>query len=274
VTPDQASRVMALLASPERSLKELARLSGLDEFTFYQGADLTSLNLSGQNLEGLNFDRADLRFSEIENTSFDAGAFNGSTLDDRQNWLIDEFEFYARDVFEHPISDILIFCKFRPDVLDRITYEGVTTYGDFAQSAGVSENALRKARRGKVVAYETAYRILTAINDLNSRTGVPYPTPTIVRMMRQPVVAFLSGGINMPFKTVTRERLRNLVSMRHEIIEIRKLMNGGTDVTVWRDTPEFIESMLDYYRNHRNRMSAREETNRMLESLLSDETNS
>lgn len=257
MTPDQASVVLSLINSTETSLKSLAEMSGLSLFSFYQGAELRSLDLSNQDLTGMNFDRADIRFSDLSGSDYDAGAFNGSLIDDQQSWLQDEYEFYMVDVFNHPIDEILIFCKFRPGLIDHVFNEGATTYGDFATIAGVSENALRKARRGQVVAHETALRILGEIRELGDRQHVPYPTPHISAIMRQPIVEFLSGGINMPFRHVSRERLKELIKMRAEILSVRELIYPNSIRANWRDTPEFIEIMLDYYRGHRERLLGR-----------------
>ncbi len=264
---DQANRVLAILESTERNLKALAALAGQDAFSFYRGADMTSLDLSGQDLRGMNFDKADFRFSDLSRVEFDQGAFNGSILDNQQAWLADEFEFYATDIFKHPIDEILIFCRFRPDVIEPVISESGIGYRNFAEDAGVSANALRKARKGSVVAYETAYKIIKLIDNHASRIlGITHD-PQSVKLLRQPFIEFLSGGTNLPFKHVSRDRLQELYRMRAEIVEIRRITYPQNGTPEWRDTPEFIDNMLVWYRDHRARFEAQEALRASLEEM-------
>ncbi len=262
---DQAQRVLEILSSTDRTLKGLARLAGRDEFDFYRGADMMSLNLAGQDLTGMNFDKADLRFSNLDGVKFDKGAFNGSILDKNQNWLADEFEFYANDVMEHPITEILIFCRLRGDFLEPIIKELGHSYADFSGIAEVSSNALRKARNGAVIAHETALKIVFAIGRNISRTSLPVQDSIIPGMLRQPFVEFLSGGTNIPFKHVSRIRLHELYRMRAEIVAVRELIYPESTTENWRDTPEFMDQMISWYREHRTRIDAAAQVRTALE---------
>jgi len=242
-------------------------MAGHDEYSFYRGANMTSLDLSGQDLKGMNFDKADFRFSNLDGVQFDRGAFNGSALDDRQRWLADEFEFNADDIPEHPIDEILIFCRFRPYAIEPVISESNVGYSSFAQDAGVSVNALRKARKGSVIAYETAYKIIKLIVSDASSALLSTTETHAGKILRQPFVQFLSGGTNLPFKHVSRDRLQELYRMRAEIVEIRRITYPTNGTPEWRDTPEFIENMLTWYRDHRARFEAAEAFRASFEEL-------
>lgn len=253
MTPDQAVRVLQIAESGETSLKALAHLTGLDPFNFYQGADLRELDLSGQDLTGLNFTRADLRFAIVDNISFDPGSFNGCDLDENQKWLADEYEFFSQDIVNHPSEEVLVFCRIRPEIIEKCIRELGVTYQDFSGGAGISSNALRKCRRGQVIAYETAKKVIEFIEavtaDIRSND---YSALICETFLRQPNFQLLSGGLNMPFKHVSRSRLREIVAMREEIKEIRALAFGHDPTKTWRETPEYIEHMIDYYRYRLN----------------------
>lgn len=193
ITQDQWSIINRLLNSDSTSLKELAQLSGRDIFTFYNGASLVGLDLTGQDLIGLNFDKADLRSTKLDDIKFDAGAFNGSILDQEQNWLSDEFEFYLEDLRSFPKERMLIFIKIRPGIIDHVLKSAGVTFALFSTGANVSENALRKARKGSVVSIETALSVLNSLSSLSeemARNGMPHFRDA----MRQPLVQFVSGG--------------------------------------------------------------------------------
>lgn len=229
------AKVVDLLIADTSNLKELALLSGRDIFDFYNGADLSNLDLSGQNLTGMNFERADLRFSNLDDIKFNDGAFNGAVVDENLGWIKDEYEFYIDDVINFSTGSLLIFCKIRPKVVDYIISILDISFRDFAIRAGVSEAALRKARNGKVIAMETAAAVLDKlrrdVGDLDS------PSARVVyENLRQPVISFLGGGNNSNFEIVSRERLQRLFGIRRYRIESSSPF-GGSD---WRDTVEYL----------------------------------
>lgn len=244
---EQAASVLRLLLSDSKSLRELAEMTHLDPFGFYQGADLTAIDLSDQDLTGLNFNKADLRQTGLRSITYDPGAFNGSILDDGQRAnLTAEFDFYAQDVFDHRNDEILIYCRFRPSTIEMAVEEVNASYKTFADLAEISSNALRKSRRGEVIAHETAVKVLNALSSLFKVLRRPELARVAEAALRQPVVEFVSGGINMPFVDVSRNRYRDLMAMRQEIVEIKAKLNPG--ITIWRDTPYYIETMLRHYR--------------------------
>lgn len=247
---NEYEKVLELYLSEENSLKALAEKTPYDVFEFYRGANLRGLNLSGQDLSGMNFDGADLRFCKLDNVVFDAGAFNGSLLSPEQEWIKDQYEFYYDDIVDHPINEILIHCSFRPKIVEICLDVLNINYTNFSDMASVSSNALRKSRASGVIAHETAYKILTTIREMANQLpdgGKAY----ILSVFKQPFVQFLSGGINMPFKGISRARMKNLIDMRKEIVEIHKEKKGEDAHELWRNTPESLEWMLRYYRTYR-----------------------
>lgn len=247
ITPSQIETILALLKSSESDLRRLAEMAGEDPFDFYRGAELRDLDLGNQDLSGMNFDKADIRFSRLDNSLFDPGAFNGSIINDNQKWLVDEFEFYSDDLSVHDNNEILIFCRFRPRIVENALEELDTSYSEMASASGISSGALRKCRRSEVVAFDTAYSLLRAIASMATKARLWMKPSPVAMLIRQPVFQFLSGGINAPFKNVTRDRYRELVSARAEIVAIRNELypHRRND---YRDTPESLDAMLEYYR--------------------------
>lgn len=239
--------ILSMALSGERDLRTLACRSEYGVFDFYRGANLRGLDLTGQDLTDMNFDGADLRFSTIHNVKFDAGAFNGSVIDETQQWLVDEYEFYARDVFDHPNDEILVYCRIRVGALEDCLGAANINYKSFSDLATVSINALRKARNAGVIALETASKIFKALTVVEAETN-EIAARKISNLVKQPSIQFLSGGINMPFKHVSRSRLKELIKMRAEITEIRSERRDGHEYIV-RDTPESLEWLVPYYRS-------------------------
>lgn len=244
---NQIRKVISLMHSNESSLKILAESVGCSPYDFFRGADLTTLDLSNQDLTGMNFDGADLRFAKLNGIKYDMGAFNGSLLDKEQAWIADQYEFYAQDIFEHNNEEILIFCRFRGETIEQAVRELVPNYRQMADEAGISGTALRKARRGEVVAYETAASILKTVKAMASQFDFLNNKLIARTVLRQPVVQFLSGGINQPFIHISRQRYKDLISMREEIKLIRQTLYRNNNNN-WRNTAESLEHMLGYYR--------------------------
>jgi hypothetical protein len=246
--------VLCLMTSESRSLAELAELAGCDKFTFYRAADLSGIDLSGQDLRGMNLYRANLLSSNLDGVLYDPGAFNGAVLDDKLSHLADNFEFHPQDVIRHPIKEILIFCRFRPGLIDKVVDALGVSFNAFAAAAGVSDNALRKVRRGNVVAYETALNIILKIEEEEIVSDLSRSLE-ITNLLRQPYIDLVSGGINRPFRHVGRKRIAELSAMRGEIKEIRRELYSDQDTDTWRDTPEAIDLMINYYRQMRKTRS-------------------
>ncbi|MDZ7280748.1 pentapeptide repeat-containing protein [Sphingomonas sanguinis] len=245
-------KILDLYLSDERSLKLLAEKTPYDKFNFYRGADLRGIDLSGQDLTGMNFEGADLRFSVLDNIVYDAGAFNGSILDPNQEWITDNYEYYYDDLINHPIDEILIYCSIRPNIVDLCLKALNINYTNFSSKAFISVNALRKSRSEGVIAHETAFKIFTTIKEL-SNNKPPNFKVYIESLMKQPFVQFLSGGMNAPFKNISKSRMKNILDMRKEIVEIHKFANINQGSDAWRSTPESLEWLLQYYRTYYKR---------------------
>lgn len=226
-----------ILRSPSRSLKELAELSGRDVFSFYRGANLSRLDLASQDLTGLNFEGADIRFSNLSGAKFDTGALNGCLIDKSQYWVKDRFEFYFDDLNHHDDSEILFHYRLRPGLVDEYLSALEMTYRSFAKIASVSEGALRKARSEGALSYDTAHKVMKHIIDLaNGGDGLSI---AMCQRLRQPHVQFLSHGINSPFRIVSREEYNGFCYMRRVLIEDQ--ISRGLEGKRWRDTPEYLE---------------------------------
>lgn len=239
----ELEKVVKILATNGASLRDLAIISGRDIETFYNGADLTGIDLSGQDLCGMNFNEADLRRSDLADIIFDLGAFNGSMLDESAAGLKDRYEFFGRDVVDFPTSDLLLFCRFRENIVDKCLNELGYTFRSFSSAAGISENALRKARGGKVVAIETAKAIFEILmEELKSSDNAGLHSLRLA--IYQPQIELLGGGNNSSFITVSRAELHDLLAIRR----YRILKFGPTDppyLTELRDTLEYLRIYED-----------------------------
>lgn len=198
-------KVVEIIKSDRHDLRGLAELSGRDAFKFYNGADLKSLDLSEQDLCGLNFDGADLRFSNLDAIKFDTGAFNNSIVDASQRFIKDEFIYNAQEVLDFPSKKLLLFARVRPKLIDGIASITGLTYSEFSQYCNVSVNALRKTRTNKVVAMETVQSIFETI--MSNRFDLNRKDCEFVQyLISQPCVIFLSGGNNAPFYGMSKEK--------------------------------------------------------------------
>ncbi|WP_342251385.1 pentapeptide repeat-containing protein [Sphingomonas sp. OTU376] len=239
---DGISRVMRILSSKSKSLRELAALSEREVFDFYRGANLVGLDLSQQDLRGMNFDDADIRFSSMNGTIFDEGAFNRSLLDESQNWLKDEFVYSLSDIENHSSDSILLFIKFRPGFVDSCIDILGMRFKEFSARSNVGESTLRKARKGDIISFETARNILSFLKDTLPLFD-PDQQKLVSNKLRQPMALFFSGGINTAFKPVSPEKLSRLFQMREEIAA----SIPNTNYLSWRDTAEAIEWNYTYW---------------------------
>ncbi len=240
-------KVVQILSAPTTNLVDLAALSGRDNFRFYNGADLIGVDLTGQDLRGLNFDKADIRFCRVDGIVYDHGAFNGSLVDETQQWLQDEFEFNIEQLRSHDIKEILIFCRLRTGFIDEIIDFAKLSYREFSIESGVSTSALRKARNGGTIAFETAVSVASAYERLAKiiqRDGVT----AFVTKSQQPYIEVLYGGKNGSFLHLTPIHLDEIRQKKHFIDEVRLSRNPSGEI--WRDTPSTVSFMFEYYSRH------------------------
>jgi hypothetical protein len=229
-------RVMETLLSTERSLKVLAENSGYSILPFYRGANLTNLNLDGQDLTGLNFDNADLRFSNLTNTTYDEGAFNNSVLPDESGIRIDEFDCYMEDIVEEYTSSLYIFIKFRSDFLDKeITRLGLS-YQEFSERCNLSTSTVRKARRSEVISIESAISICK--NILDNKSKLP---------SSQPCISVIYLANNRRFSIVSRKSLIIVSRCKSMVDNFRKSSLGYRMDGQWRDSPEWVLALFQSY---------------------------
>lgn len=237
----------SILISKIHELKYLANISGRDVFTFYRGADLSGLDISGQDLTGMNFEGANIKFSSFKEVAFDPGAFNGCQIDPSQRWMTDEYGFYVRDLLEFDPNEILLFCKVRPGIIDEFIRITDLNYTYFSEVSMVSQNALRKARSGSVVAFETAQKIFRFISN-NIEGHDNSSIDSFKKKMKQPCIIYLYGGNNAKFKEISRERLESL-------LKFRKFKIDNSPESPWsdsRDTVEYLEWAEDYFKRTRD----------------------
>ncbi|WP_404714145.1 pentapeptide repeat-containing protein [Sphingomonas sp. MMS24-J13] len=240
------SKTIEILVSKSGSLKALAKISGRDPFSFYRSADLSNLDLSQQDLTGLNFEGADLRFCNLADIRYDSGAFNGCIVDDANSHIKDQYEFYASDVEKFKTEEILLHCRVRPNIIDQFIEPFDMTLREFSKFSEVGLNSLRKARVGSVVAMETAKRIF-----LSLRRMVYDPNQGLNEdwcgKFEQPHVDFLVGGNNAPWASITRERFNRLILLRQIRRELVRERRPDQPELPYRDTPEtlaFVEESL------------------------------
>ncbi len=204
-------KVIEMIRSEKHDLKSLAELTGRDIFRFYNGADLTGIDLSHQDLTGLNFDDADIRMSNLDSIKFDSGAFNNSIIDKSQSVIKDEYIFNSDDVIDFPSAEIILFARIRPRMIDVIIGLGGMNYTEFAYMADISVNALRKSRNNKVVSIETAQSIFKTLK--SNSIGFSLDLNKYVQnIINQPCVLFLSGGNNSPFFGLKKEEVEQFIT--------------------------------------------------------------
>ncbi len=235
-------KVVEILVSESHQLNELAVISGRSPFRFYNGADLSGLDLSNQNLIGLNFDNADLRLSKLDGVLHDRGCFNRSILDNTQQWLKDEYEYNAQEIIDFPVEQILLFVRIRPSTIDTLIAQIGLPFGDFAGEVRVSTASVRKARQGKVIAMETAQAILEGCRRLMiERSEELYAK--YGPMIEQPCASILAGGNNSPFRPVDHIELERLFLIRRLRIQYmrRSRIDNGVVHTEFRDTADYLK---------------------------------
>ncbi|MES3044659.1 hypothetical protein [Sphingomonas faeni] len=246
--------VMTTLLSDSHDLRFLAEHSGFDPLTFYQGADLTSLDLRGQDLQGLNFDSADIRFSQLNDIKFDRGAFNRSSISSDQAWAVDHYDLSASDILNHDSSSIFVFVQFRKGFVDKLFEIIAIPYSQFSGQADVSTVAIRKARKGSTVAFQTAHSIIKRFSDIvseSSPSDLPfYDVPRLRGLLTQPMAVFMSGGINGEFRPVALGKMKSLLGFKRYIDEQRNFTSSEGDSKWYRETPEGLLWFRQYYKDY------------------------
>ena len=246
---------LKILCADTRSLRDLASLSERDSFTFYQGADLSGLDLAGQDLTGLNFDRADLRDSDLSNVSFDLGAFNGSELSKQFEDLKDEFDCFLEDALDDRItSGVYVFASFREHTLERAIKDAGFYYEQLAERSNLGLGTIRKARRSGVVALDTATAIARSILE-RLGTDQPQSLTPFSRIAAQPMIRFLelmpSGG----FRHIPRPRILELAETSARV-DARRYPNGKP--YLWRRGPQTL-NWLDFRPGDQNYLFGEED---------------
>jgi len=220
------NKTLDMLLDESGSLVELARKSGLDAFTFYQGADFRGINLSNQDLSGLNFKGADFRSADLTDIKYDAGAFNGAVMSPIAESLMDAFEYYVEDLNLIWEKGLYIFGKFRPISLEYGIDLTKLTYEQFARKCEINLSTLRKARRGGVVSGDTLNKICCNLIDgwqtrlsSDSNQNELFDVLKITKV-RQPFIELLnlnSDGGN--FSPIPREMILEIFENHSEILK-------------------------------------------------------
>lgn len=234
---DRLDETLKLLLSESGSLKELAAMSSFEPFTFYNGANLESIDLSGQDLTGLNFDGADLLGANLSNVRFDPGAFNNAKTD--QANLTDEYDCYATDLLFPVLHEhIYVFCRFRESTFDEYLSETNLTLKKIAELSKISTATLRKARLGETIAINSAVNIADTVeSERNQRNNLS--------RSKQPMLAFYKLLNNGGFKRLPRKEMLRVIELASLIA--RKRYPSGRPSHLWRQGPETITWLAGYY---------------------------
>lgn len=152
-----------MLLFESTSLKDLAQLSGLDVFRFYQGSNLSHLDLSGQDLTGLNFDFANLSGSRLDNVALDTGAFNRAFVDPQYGELLDSYDLAIDDLRIPEVGALSLNFSIRPATLDRLLVSRGMYIRDFAAASGLTAATFWRLRNGYFVTFSTITKLLSFI---------------------------------------------------------------------------------------------------------------
>lgn len=242
----QFMSVLAILESDDSDLKSLALRAKRDPFDFYQGADLSGLNLDGADLTGMNFDNANLRSANLKDVSFDLGAFNASYLGNDAFSLKDKFDCYLSDMELPQMGRIYYFASFRGETLEKFFELSKVSYSLFCDEAEISSRTLRNARRNEVVSSETARSICRAMTSIINDIKL-YETKG-ASVLRQPMMQILSLEQSGGFTHLTRKELfviteisKNLDERRYGIASDHEI--GG----LYKNSPRILLWLSDYY---------------------------
>ncbi|HEX8573881.1 MAG TPA: pentapeptide repeat-containing protein [Allosphingosinicella sp.] len=243
---DELKQVLVLLQSGETSLVRLAAMSGRDPFTFYQRAHLTNLDLSGQDLRGLNFEGANLLGSKLEEVNYESGAFNGSILDPQYRSYEDDYIFRIEDILHPFVKRIFCYVEFRLGAIDAIIESAGFSYGDASARAKISSATLRKARRGEMIVIDSARAIGNFVQGLStSEEGYLHPSFSALRQPLAKILKLDEYGAH----PLEREEFWSLLPKVEELVELRKRRYPDNSyIHNWRDSPQMIDFQLRYYR--------------------------
>jgi len=240
---------LQILTADTSSLSELAYFSKRDQLTFYQGSDLSGLDLSGQDLTGLNFDRADLRSCNLANVNYDKGAFNGSKINSEFEELQDDFDCFLEDAIDDRItSGVYIFATFREETFHETISRAGLNYDRLATLSKISLTTIRKARRSGVVALDTASALSRVILDSLQVRDVSQANSYQRRIRAQPMIRFLELLQGGGFRPIPRAKILQLAETSVRV-DAARYPNGkpyqwrrGPEMLRWLDSAHSAES--------------------------------
>lgn len=208
---DRLLTVLDILNSSSDRIKELALISDIDPFYFFRAANLSGLDLTDQDLTGLNFDDADFRNSTLNGIKYDPGAFNNSKPSKELEKYFDPFDGYLEDLISERLKNVYLFVRFRENAIDDMLLSQLMYNTDLSDHSGVSVGTIRKARRSQVVSIETG-RLLASVllspRTVDSPTGEHHELETYPRQPMVELLVLRQGG---GFNRVARRDLFGLI---------------------------------------------------------------
>jgi len=252
MTVNRFFNTIKILQSTSSSLRDLAELSGFDPSTFYDGADLRGLDISQQNLVGLNFQNADLRDANLEGIIVDDGAFNNANVDQKFDFLKDEFEFFISDILSEDLDYFHVFCRFRKFSLESAIELTKNSYKNFAHSSYISETTLRRARRGEVVSIDTAINICQFIKDATDKSAsfsgsVNFISKYMVYSpIKQPFIQVLELNDGGGFSNIKKRDISELVETASHFFSLRGDDKSKNSPVIVRRPPEIVRILKEY----------------------------
>jgi hypothetical protein len=193
-------RALDMLLLESNSLKDLAQVSGRDPFGFYQGADLSNLDLSGQDLTGLNFDFADLSGSRLDNIDLDIGALNKSVIDSQYHELTDPYDLSMDDLSIPEVGALSLNFRMRPDTLESLVSSRGMYIRDFAIASNLTAASFWRIRNSYFVTFSTIRKLLDFI--LRERNMFIHSNEE-EHLLRQPCLqAKMADGVQIEAKRV------------------------------------------------------------------------
>jgi hypothetical protein len=243
---EKINRTIEILESEEHELISLAQISGYESFSFYNSANLSGLDLSRQDLRGLNFDGANMRGTSLENILYDPGAFNNTILDARNESLQDGYDLRLSNLMDQDLLRLYVFVEFRGSSVEKIIQATGATYGEVASDAKISIATLRKARQSQSMSLDTARTFAEYVHRLTHEPGYLRNDWSIVR---QPIAKLLVSNQDGTFSKLPYAELEHLKELSNELLELRKTLYPSTyPVHRWRDKPTTIKSTINHLR--------------------------
>lgn len=246
--------VMKILTSESQELKELAKFAGKSRIDFYQGADLRSLDLRGQDLRGLNFEKADLRGADLSDVIFDEGAFNGSKMDEEDDYLQDDYEFYVGDLDVKEFEFLFVFFKIRPELIEEFISATDMSYQSFAKNVGISAGTLVRVRKGEPVSYETLRNVVKIFPRIIQDWAVRGIFLRVREKISQPSIEVGTYNKDGNWVSLDRSRITEVFRKMDFVLESRYgpewRERSGADI--WRSRPSTIEWAFGFYRKYPN----------------------